>query len=68
MTVSVAEIERKSAEALRAHGAGPWQAAEVARAVARAEQTGNVICGLYYLESYCLQLTSGRVLGKSVKR
>ncbi|KUJ73421.1 lactate dehydrogenase [Ruegeria marisrubri] len=63
MQVSVSEIERKSAEALVAHGAGGWQAAEVARAVARAEETGNVICGLYYLESYCQQLVTGRVNG-----
>ncbi|HSG57404.1 MAG TPA: Ldh family oxidoreductase, partial [Paracoccaceae bacterium] len=35
----------------------------VARAVARAEALGNVICGLYYLESYCTQLASGRVNG-----
>ncbi len=63
MQVSVAEIEQVSAAALGAHGAGHWQAAEVARAVARAEETGNVICGLYYLESYCTQLTSGRVDG-----
>lgn len=63
MQVSVTEIERMSAEALIAHGAGTWQAGEVARAVARAEETGNIICGLYYLESYCLQLVSGRVDG-----
>ena len=63
MQVSVADIERKSAEALVAYGAGAWQARTVARAVARAEQTGNVICGLYYLESYCVQLASGRVSG-----
>lgn len=63
MQVPVAEIEQKSAAALAAHGAGDWQAAEVARAVARAEETGNVICGLYYLESYCIQLASGRVDG-----
>ena len=31
--------------------------------VARAEALGNVICGLYYLESYCTQLRSGRVNG-----
>lgn len=61
--VPVAEIERVAAAALVAHGCGGWQAAEVARAVARAEQTGNVICGLYYLESYCRQLVSGRVRG-----
>ena len=63
MQVSVADIERKGAEALVAYGAGAWQARTVARAVARAEQTGNVICGLYYLESYCVQLASGRVNG-----
>ena len=44
-----------------AHGAGPEQAAAVAKAVARAEAMGNIICGLYYLESYCVQLASGRV-------
>lgn len=63
MKKSVAEIERMSVAALRNHGAAEWQAAEVARAVARSEETGNIICGLYYLESYCLQLASGRVLG-----
>ena len=63
MRVSVADIERRSAEALVAHGAGDWQAKEVGKAVARAEETGNVICGLYYLESYCTQLLSGRVDG-----
>jgi len=31
--------------------------------VRRAEETGNVICGLYYVESYCDQLASGRVNG-----
>lgn len=63
MQVSVAEIECKSFEALIAYGAGEWQARSVARAVARAEETGNIICGLYYLESYCVQLASGRVNG-----
>lgn len=46
-----------------AHGASAFVAAEVARAVAAAEAVGNKICGLYYVESYCLQLTSGRVKG-----
>ena len=63
MKVSVTEIESRSRAALLAHGAGKMQAAEVAKAVARAEAFGNVICGLYYLESYCIQLTSGRVNG-----
>lgn len=61
--VSLDQIEALSNAALVKHGAAPWVATEVARAVRRAEQTGNVICGLYYLESYCLQLTSGRVKG-----
>jgi (2R)-3-sulfolactate dehydrogenase (NADP+) len=61
--ISIAEIETLTIGALTRHGAAPWVAAEVARAVARAEATGNVICGLYYLESYCQQLVSGRVKG-----
>ena len=61
--VSVDQIETVSRAALIVHGAGADQATHVARAVARAEATGNVICGLYYLESYCLQLASGRVDG-----
>jgi len=63
MKVSVTEIEAQSRAALLAHGAGEMQAAYVAKAVARAEALGNVICGLYYLESYCTQLRSGRVNG-----
>jgi (2R)-3-sulfolactate dehydrogenase (NADP+) len=63
MEVSVADILARSRAALLAHGAGAFQAETVARAVARAEETGNVICGLYYLESYCVQLLSGRVDG-----
>ncbi|MCB2137374.1 MAG: Ldh family oxidoreductase [Rhodobacteraceae bacterium] len=62
-TVSIAEIEKVTSRALIRHGAERWIAAEVARAVARAEATGNVICGLYYLESYCQQLATGRVKG-----
>jgi (2R)-3-sulfolactate dehydrogenase (NADP+) len=31
--------------------------------VREAEETGNRICGLYYLESYCQQLKTGRVKG-----
>ncbi len=64
MKVFVSEIEEVAKAAMIAHGAGSWQAGEVARAVARAEAFGNVICGLYYLESYCTQLSSGRVDGQ----
>ncbi len=65
-SVSLAEIERIVQAALMRHGAGAFAAAEVARAVARAEATGNRICGLYYLESYCAQLQTGRVQGDVV--
>lgn len=64
MKVFVSEIEDVAKAAMVAHGAADWQAGEVARAVARAEAFGNVICGLYYLESYCTQLKSGRVDGQ----
>ena len=61
--VSLSEIEATTKSALERHGALPWIAAEVAKAVRKAEAVGNRICGLYYLESYCLQLQSGRVKG-----
>ncbi len=61
--VSLDEIEATTKTALEQHGAAPWIAAEVARAVRKAEAVGNRICGLYYLESYCAQLKSGRVKG-----
>ncbi|MEM8629704.1 MAG: Ldh family oxidoreductase [Pseudomonadota bacterium] len=61
--VTLDTIETTTQQALMVHGAAEWIAASVARAVRRAEETGNVICGLYYLESYCLQLRSGRVNG-----
>ncbi|MEO0665626.1 MAG: Ldh family oxidoreductase, partial [Pseudomonadota bacterium] len=63
MRVSVEDIQSTSARALERAGAQPWIAAAVAEAVAHSETHGNVICGLYYLESYCLQLRSGRVNG-----
>lgn len=63
MKIDVADIKATAEKALLRHGAGASQADAVATAVARAEALGNVICGLYYLESYCTQLTSGRVNG-----
>ena len=63
MDVTIPQIKAASLAALKAYGAADWQAEEVAKAVARAEETGNIICGLYYLESYCIQLASGRVNG-----
>ncbi len=61
--ISLREIENTTRTALERHGALPWIAQEVARAVRQAESVGNRICGLYYLESYCVQLLSGRVRG-----
>jgi len=62
-TVSLDDIESAATRALLRHGALEQVAIEVARAVRKAEGTGNLICGLYYLESYCTQLKSGRVSG-----
>lgn len=61
--VSLKDIEETVQAALLAHGADAFPAAEVARAVAAAEAVGNRICGLYYVESYCQQLKTGRVKG-----
>ena len=61
--VSRAAIRETAIRALTRHGALPWIAHSVADAIAVAESQGNRICGLYYLESYCQQLTSGRVDG-----
>ena len=63
LTVSLNEIEQTTQQALLAHGASSQVAAQVARAVRVAEGNGNRICGLYYVESYCRQLRSGRVDG-----
>lgn len=63
--VTVSDIESTSEKALRSYGAREWIAKSVARAIADSEAHGNVICGLYYLESYCLQLASGRVSGSN---
>ncbi len=64
--IEIAEIEKLSKAALMRHGAEEWIAASVADAIREAEATGNRICGLYYLESYCQQLQSGRVKGAVV--
>ncbi len=61
--VTLNEISDQTYAALVAHGAAEWIAEEVTKAVVEAEATGNKICGLYYLESYCQQLLTGRVNG-----
>ena len=62
-TISLDDIEATTAASLERHGAAPAVAGSVARAVRVAEAKGNKICGLYYVESYCRQLVSGRVSG-----
>lgn len=62
-TVSLDDIEAATLGALTGHGATPAIAAHVAAAVRAAEANGNKICGLYYLESYCRQLETGRLNG-----
>lgn len=62
-SISLDLIEQTTAVALAQHGASPSVADDVARAVRTAESRGNKICGLYYVESYCRQLETGRVKG-----
>ena len=64
-TIDIDRIEQVTETALAGHGASPEVAASVARAVRVAESNGNRICGLYYVESYCVQLQTGRVDGKA---
>lgn len=66
--VTLDDIKAATRTALLAHGASPDAAAAVADAVREAEGTGNKICGLYYLQSYCDQLVSGRVNGQVTPR
>ena len=61
--VTLDQIETATRRALLAHGASEKAALHVADAVREAEATGNKICGLYYVQSYCDQLRSGRVNG-----
>lgn len=64
ISVTLDEIENYTTIALEKHGALSWVAKEVAKAVRVAEAENNKICGLYYLDSYCKQLKSGRVNGQ----
>ena len=61
--ISVVNIFSLSKAALLKFGALDWIADAVADEIAKSESVGNRICGLYYLESYCMQLQSGRVKG-----
>ncbi|MGI9596298.1 MAG: Ldh family oxidoreductase [Acidimicrobiales bacterium] len=57
------EVQSVSARALVRHGADEEVANLVGHAIRTAEANGNRICGLYYLESYCRQLATGRLDG-----
>jgi (2R)-3-sulfolactate dehydrogenase (NADP+) len=63
ITISLDQIEAKTAQCLTAAGAEQWIADEMAKAVRYAEARNNPVCGLYYLESYCTHLRNGRVNG-----
>ena len=63
LELTLDEVEETTRRSLIRHGADHDVSALVARAVRVAEGNGNRICGLYYLESYCLQLESGRIDG-----
>ncbi len=62
-TVSLDDIQAVTTAALIKHGAREDIAGHVATAVRVAEANGNKICGLYYLDSYCKQLETGRING-----
>ena len=64
--VALDDIENVTRAALVASGARESVADEVAAAVRIAESKGNKICGLYYLDSYCKQLESGRIDSSAV--
>lgn len=63
--VGLTDIEAASRAALLTHGATEQAADQVATAIRVAESYGNRICGLYYLESYCKQLQTGRIDGNA---
>ena len=63
ISVALDDIEATTAAALTKAGAEADVANQVAHAVRVAESNGNKICGLYYLDSYCTQLQTGRVQG-----
>lgn len=60
-TISLDAVEAATRVALTRHGTPEPIAHSVATAVREAEATGNLICGLSYVESYCQQIGSGRL-------
>lgn len=63
ITIALDEIHQNSQQALENHGCRADIAQDVADAIRMAEAKKNIICGLYYLESYCQQLVTGKVKG-----
>ncbi|MEM9202805.1 MAG: Ldh family oxidoreductase [Actinomycetota bacterium] len=59
--ISLDQIENTTHAALFRRGCRDDIAHDVAAAVRAAEANGNRICGLYYVESYCRQLETGRL-------
>jgi (2R)-3-sulfolactate dehydrogenase (NADP+) len=62
-TVSLDQLERTAQAALIRHGAAPFAGAEMARALCRAQATGDHVGGLAQLPVLCDELDAGRVLG-----
>ena len=59
VTIDLFDIEAQTRLALQHHGAGEWIAAEVAKAVRKAEATGNVICGCTIWKVTAISLEPG---------
>jgi (2R)-3-sulfolactate dehydrogenase (NADP+) len=57
------EVERLAATALRRRGASERQAAALAKGIAAAERDGLKSHGLMYLATYCEHLACGKVIG-----
>lgn len=62
------EIEAVCRAALIAYGAHDDNARPVAGAIARAEEVGNRVCGLFYLPIFCRHLEIGKVDGTAMPR
>jgi (2R)-3-sulfolactate dehydrogenase (NADP+) len=61
--LTLGEIERLAATALRRHGASERQAVSLAAGISAAERDGLKSHGLMYLPTYCEHLTCGKVIG-----
>ncbi|MEZ5923041.1 MAG: Ldh family oxidoreductase [Hyphomicrobiaceae bacterium] len=64
VTLTIDKVEALAVAALEAHGASPEGARSMARAIALAEASGNVICGLFNVHKLCDHLDAGAVDGR----